>query len=203
MKAAHSYGGIVLHDVINLRHAEKAAEQGVDGLILVCAGAGGHAGMLSPFALVTEVRAVFRADHPVRRRSRNGASDPGGAGHGRRPRLYGHALHRDARGQCAAGYKQMLVDSAARGHRLHLAVQRRAGNYLGPSVRLPVSIPTICRRRQDQDEFRRGRRNSTAKVWRDIWGAGQGVGSIDDLPGVAELVTRLEAEYRAARAVLA
>ena len=117
--AVHGYGGVVFHDVINLRHAEKAAAQGVDGIIAVCAGAGGHAGLLSPFALVKQIREVYcRHHHPVRRHE-HAAPIAGGPRFGCGPCVSGHALHRDRGGQCARRVQANAHRQRRRGHRLY------------------------------------------------------------------------------------
>lgn len=200
--AVHSYGGIVLHDVINIRHAKKALEAGVDGLILVCAGAGGHAGTLSPFALVSEVRQFF--DGPV--------ALSGSIAHGR------HILAAQAMGadfaymgtrfiatqeaNAVPGYKQMLIDSAANDIVYSSLFTGVHGNYLKKSIVAagmdPDNLPEA-----DKSTMSFGSGGSSkSKAWRDIWGAGQGVGLIEDVPSVADLVARLKREYDAAKAEL-
>ncbi|MCW0234459.1 MAG: nitronate monooxygenase family protein [Ferrovibrio sp.] len=200
--AIHSYGGIVLHDVINIRHAKKALEAGVDGLILVCAGAGGHAGTLSPFALVSEVRQFF--DGPL--------ALSGSIAHGR------HILAAQAMGadfaymgtrfiatqeaNAVPGYKQMLVDSAAGDIVYSSLFTGVHGNYLKKSIIAagmdPDNLPEA-----DKSTMSFGSGGSSkSKAWRDIWGAGQGVGLIEDVPSVADLVARLKREYDAAKSEL-
>jgi nitronate monooxygenase len=200
--AIHSYGGIVLHDVINIRHAKKALEAGVDGLILVCAGAGGHAGTLSPFALVSEVRQFF--DGPL--------ALSGSIAHGR------HILAAQAMGadfaymgtrfiatqeaNAVPGYKQMLIDSAAGDIVYSSLFTGVHGNYLKKSIIAagmdPDNLPEA-----DKSTMSFGSGGSSkSKAWRDIWGAGQGVGLIEDVPSVADLVARLKREYDAAKAEL-
>lgn len=200
--AIHSYGGIVLHDVINIRHAKKALEAGVDGLILVCAGAGGHAGTLSPFALVSEVRQFF--DGPL--------ALSGSIAHGR------HILAAQAMGadfaymgtrfiatqeaNAVPGYKQMLIDSAAGDIVYSSLFTGVHGNYLKKSILAagmdPDNLPEA-----DKSTMSFGSGGSSkSKAWRDIWGAGQGVGLIEDVPSVADLVARLKREYDAAKAEL-
>lgn len=201
--AVHSYGGIVMHDVINVRHAKKALEAGVDGLILVCAGAGGHAGTLSPFALISEVRKFF--DGPL--------ALSGSISHGR------HILAAQAMGadfayigtrfiasreaNAVSDYKQMLIDSAAADIVYSSLFSGVHGNYLKKSV---------ARAGYDPDNLPEGDKTtmnfaagggSKAKAWRDIWSAGQGVGLIEDVAPVADLVARLKQEYDAALAELA
>lgn len=203
VQAVHSYGGIVLHDVINIRHARKALDAGVDGLILVCAGAGGHAGTLSPFALVSEVRKFF--DGPL--------ALSGSIAHGR------HILAAQAMGadfayigtrfiatqeaNAVLDYKQMLIDSAAQDIVYSSLFSGVHGNYLKKSVaRAGYDPDNLPEGDKASMNFAAGE-GSKAKAWRDIWSAGQGVGLIDDVPPVADLVARLKREYDAARAELA
>lgn len=200
--AIHSYGGIVLHDVINIRHARKALEAGVDGLILVCAGAGGHAGTLSPFALVSEVRQFF--DGPI--------ALSGSIAHGRQI-LAAQAMGADfaymgtrfiatQEANAAADYKQMLIDSAANDIVYSSLFTGVHGNYLKKSIAKagmdPDNLPDA-----DKNTMSFGSGGSSkSKAWRDIWGAGQGVGVITDVPPVGDLVARLKREYDAAKAEL-
>ncbi len=200
--AAHSYGGIVLHDVTNIRHAEKALEEGVDGLILVCAGAGGHAGTLSPFALLPEVRRFY--DGPI---ALSGAIASG------RAILSAQALGADLayigtrfiatkEANADPRYKDMLITSSAKDIVYTPLFTGVPGNYLKPSIRAagldPDNLPTA-----DKNKMNFGSGGSMkAKAWRDIWGAGQGLGSIEDAPLVSDVVNRLEREYAAARAAL-
>lgn len=202
VQAAHSYGGIVMHDVINVRHAKKALEAGVDGLILVCAGAGGHAGTLSPFALVSEVRQFF--DGPI--------ALSGSIAHGRHI-LAAQAIGADfayigtrfiatQEANAVPEYKQMLIDSTANDVIYSSLFTGVHGNYLKKSIAKagldPENLPEA-----DKSTMSFGSGGtSKSKAWRDIWGAGQGVGIIEDVPTVAELVQRFKREYDAARAEL-
>ena len=144
--AVHSYGGITLHDVINRPFARKAIEKGADGLIAVAAGAGGHAGTLSPFALIEEIRAWFDGPLALSGAIATGGGDPGGAGDRRRPRLYRLGLHRHRGSQCGRRLQADDHRMRRRRHRLHQPVHRRA-RQLSAAVdrRAPASIPTICR----------------------------------------------------------
>ncbi len=203
LDAVHSYGGIVLHDVISIRHAKKALDAGVDGLILVAAGAGGHAGMLSPFALVGEVRRFF--DGPL---ALSGSIASGGA------ILAAQAMGADfayigtrwlatEEANTSAGYRDAIVGSSAADVIYTNLFTGVHGNYLRKSIvaagldpdDLPQSDPTTM-------NFGSGG-GAKAKAWRDIWGAGQGVGLMHDVPAVGDVVDRLEAEYRAALARVA
>ncbi|WP_341703422.1 nitronate monooxygenase family protein [Ferrovibrio sp.] len=202
VKAAHSYGGIVMHDVISVRHAEKALEQGVDGLILVCAGAGGHAGTLSPFALVSEVRRFYQGTIALSGAIANGRSILAAQAMGADLAYMGTRFIATREANADATYKQMLVETAATDIVYSPLFTGVHGNYLKPSIaragldpdNLPIADKTTM-------NFGSGG-GSKSKAWRDIWGAGQGVGSIDDVPSVAELVGRLHREYDEAQAQL-
>ena len=202
MDAIHSYGGIVMHDIISIRHAQKALEAGVDGLILVAAGAGGHAGGLSPFALVGEVRKFF--DGPV---ALSGSIATGDAvlaaqAMGADFAYIGSRWLATKESNVDDNYRQAIVESAAADIVYTNLFTGVHGNYLKKSIvaagldpdNLPVADKTAM-------NFASGS-SSKAKAWRDIWGAGQGVGLMDDVPTVAEMVARLIAEYDAARARL-
>ena len=199
-QAAHSYGGVVLHDVINDMFARKAIEKGADGLIAVAAGAGGHPGTTSPFALVQEIRAWF--DGPV---ALSGAIATGGAvlaaqAMGADLAYIGSAFIATEEANAAPDYKQMIVGSASSDIVYTDLITGVHGNYLRPSLRragldpdnLPASDPSKM-------DFSGG----AAKAWKNIWGAGQGIGAVHAVVPAGELVARLESEYRAARARLA
>ncbi|MEO1358627.1 MAG: nitronate monooxygenase family protein, partial [Pseudomonadota bacterium] len=202
LDAVHSYGGIVLHDVINLRHAEKALEAGVDGLILVAAGAGGHAGTLSPFALVGEVRRIF--DGPI---ALSGAIATGDAilaaqAMGADFAYIGTRFIASQEAHAAESYKQAILRAAASDIVYTNLFTGVHGNYIRESIELagldPAALPEA-----DKSKMNFGDGNSRAKAWKDIWGAGQGVGQIADLPPAAEIVARMKAEYDAAKLRLA
>lgn len=203
LDAVHSYGGIVLHDVISIRHAQKALEAGVDGLILVAAGAGGHAGMLSPFALVGEVRKFF--DGPV---ALSGAIATGDAvlaaqAMGADFAYIGSRWLATKEANVDDAYRQAVVESSAADVIYTNLFTGIHGNYLRKSIVAagldPDNLPEADKSKMN---FGSGG-NSKAKAWRDIWGAGQGVGLMDEVLGVAEVVEKLKAEYAAARARLA
>lgn len=196
VEKVHAYGGRVFHDVISARHARRALDAGVDGLILVCAGAGGHAGALSPFALLPEVRAMF--DGPV---ALAGAISSG------RALLAAQVMGADfvymgtrfiATQESAAvpAYKEMLVGSSAADVVYTPYFSGIPANYLKPSIAAAGLDPDALPAARDPAEVRAS--GDRHKRWSAIWGAGQGVGSIRDLPTTAELADRLEAEYRAA-----
>lgn len=197
--AAHSYGGVVFHDVISIRHAEKAIEAGVDGLILVCAGAGGHAGTLSPFALLPEIRRIFQGPIALAGAIANGQSILAAQALGADFAYMGTRFIATQEANAVDAYKQMLVDTRAEDIVYSSLFTGVPGNYLKPSIAAagmdPDNLPSADKSKMD---FGSGG-NSAAKAWRDIWGAGQGVGSIDSVPSVAELVDQLKAEYREAR----
>jgi nitronate monooxygenase len=199
VQAAHAYGGIVLHDVISRRHAEKAAEQGVDGLILVCAGAGGHAGMLSPFALLPEVRRFFPGIIALSGAIATGKAILAAQALGADLAYIGTRFIATREANAPDPYKEMIVNAGANDIVYTNLFTGVHGNYLKPSIAAagldPENLPLA-----DKSKMNFGSGGSMkTKAWRDIWGSGQGVGSIIDAPPVAEIVERLHAEYRAAR----
>jgi nitronate monooxygenase len=202
VERVHAYGGIVLHDVINVRHAEKALEAGVDGLILVCAGAGGHAGTLSPFALVNEVRRFYDGTLILAGAITNGAGILAAQAMGCDLAYLGTRFIATQEANASDRYKQMILDARAADILYTPYFSGVHGNYLKPSIRAagldPENLPDAPAGQMNYDK-----RGERPKAWKDIWSAGEGVGSIADAPPVAELVDRLEREYRAARARLA
>lgn len=199
--AVHSYGGIVLHDVISLRHAEKAIEAGVDGLILVAAGAGGHAGMLSPFALVGEVRKIF--DGPI---ALSGSIATGDAvlaaqAMGADFAYVGTRFIASQEAHASAEYKQSITSAAASDIVYTNLFTGVHGNYIRESISNsgldPDNLPVADKTKMD---FSSG--SSKTKAWKDIWGAGQGVGQIEDIATAGEIIARMKEEYDAARARL-
>lgn len=197
--AIHSYGGIVLHDVINNRFAKKAIEKGADGLICVAAGAGGHAGTLSPMPFIQEVREWF--DGPV---LLSGAIATGDAvlaaqAMGADMAYIGSAFIATKEANADEGYKQSLVDYAASDIVYTNLFTGVHGNYLRPSIEAagldPDNLPE-----SDPSKMNFGSGGSTkAKAWRDIWGCGQGINAIKSIDTAGELVERLKREYAAAR----
>ena len=192
---AHSYGGLVFHDVISVKHAKKAAEQGVDGLILVCAGAGGHAGTLSPFALVREVREWFDGAIILSGSISDGSSVAAAKMLGADFAYIGTRFIATQEANAEPEYKQCLIDSAAEDIIYSSLFTGVHGNYLKPSV---VNAGLDPNNLPDADKtamnFGSGG-NTDAKAWKDIWGSGQGIGSIQDAPPASELVSRLKEEY--------
>jgi len=198
VEAAHSYGGVVYHDVINVKHAKKAAEEGVDGLILVCAGAGGHAGSLSPFALVREVKEWFDGTVILSGAISDGSSIASSLALGADFAYIGTRFIATEEANADQGYKESLIKHAANDIVYSNLFTGVHGNYLAPSIEDagldPHNLPEADKSKMN---FGSGG-NMKQKAWKDIWGSGQGIGSIADAPPVAELVDRLEEQYRAA-----
>jgi nitronate monooxygenase len=198
--AAHSYGGVVLHDVINNKHARKAIEKGADGLIAVAAGAGGHAGVKSPFALVQEIRQWF--DGPL---ALSGSISTGDAvlaaqAMGADFAYIGSAFIATEEARATDAYKQAIVDGGSDDIVYSNLFTGVHGNYLAPSIRAagldPENLPA-----SDPSKMNFG--GSSAKAWKEIWGCGQGIGVINKVQGAGEYVAQLKREYVAARARLA
>lgn len=195
----HQWGGLVFHDVTTIRHAEKAIEAGVDGLILVTAGAGGHAGTLNPFALLAEVRQFF--DGPI---ALAGAISSG------RDILAARVMGADfvymgtrfivsKEANASASYQQMIVDSSAKDIIYTPFFTGIPGNYLRPSITAagldPEKLHLLDKNNPDVNNF-------DAKAWKDIWGAGQGIGSIKQITSASEIICQLKTEYQQAKAQL-
>ncbi|MGI0526422.1 NAD(P)H-dependent flavin oxidoreductase [Rhizobium giardinii] len=196
--AIHSYGGIVLHDVINNRHANSAIRKGADGLIAVAAGAGGHAGTLSPFALVQEIRTWFGGPLLL-----SGAISTGGAvlaaqAMGADMAYVGSAFIATTEARASDAYKQMIVDSSANDIVYSNFFTGIHGNYLKPSIVAagmdPEQLPQADPSKMDFATATTG-----AKAWKDIWGCGQGIGAVTEIGPVSALVDRLAREYDEAR----
>jgi len=195
-QAAHSYGGVVLHDVINNKFAHKAIEKGADGLIAVAAGAGGHAGVKSPFALVQEIRQWF--DGPL---ALSGAIATGGAvlaaqAMGADFAYMGSAFIATHEARAVEAYKQAIVDSNSDDIVYSNLFTGVHGNYLAPSIRAagldPEHLP-------ESDPSKMNFGGDAKKAWKDIWGSGQGIGAITQIQSTADYVAQLRREYRAAR----
>ena len=197
--AVHSYGGIVLHDVINLRHAQKALEAGVDGLILVAAGAGGHAGTISPFALVGEVRRIFDGPIVLSGSIANGGSILAAQAMGADLAYMGTRFIATQEAHAVDEYKRAIVNSSASDIIYTNLFTGVHGNYIRESI-LNAGLDPDALPESDKTKMNFG--SDKAKAWKDIWGAGQGVGLMDDVPSVAQLVERLKREYDDARARL-
>jgi nitronate monooxygenase len=198
VEAAHSYGGLVYHDVINVRHAKKAAEQGVDGLILVCAGAGGHAGALSPFALLREVKQWFDGTIILSGSIGDGYSVASSIALGADFAYMGTRFIATKEANADPEYKKMLEESAADDIVYSSLFTGVSGNYLKPSIKNagmdPDNLPDA-----DKSSMNFGSGGNTkSKAWKDIWGSGQGIGLIEDSPSVGELVGRIKVEFDSA-----
>jgi nitronate monooxygenase len=198
----HAYGGLVFHDVISVRHAEKALEAGVDGLILVCAGAGGHAGTLSPFALVGEIRRFYDGPIALSGAITNGSSILAAQAMGADLAYMGTRFIATTEANAVEAYKQCIVDSCASDVVYTPYFTGVHGNYLKHSIEAagldPDQLPL-----RDKSAMDFGKGAEGAKAWRDIWGAGQGVGNIGEILPTAQLIARLQEEYQTARASLA
>lgn len=200
--AVHSYGGIVLHDVISLRHAEKALEAGVDGLILVAAGAGGHAGGLSPFALVGEVRKIFSGPIVLSGSISNGSAVLAANAMGADFAYMGTRFIASQEAHATEAYKRAIVEANASDIVYTDYFTGILGNYIKKSIEnagldpnhLPAGDPGAFAKLSQENKD-----GGASKAWKDIWGAGQGVGLIDNVPTVAQIVDTLEQEYRDAK----
>ena len=194
--AVHGYGGIVFHDVINLRHAEKAAEQGVDGIIAVCTGAGGHAGTLSPFALVKQIREIYSGAIILSGAMSTGADVLAARALGADLAYLGTRFIATPEANASEAYKKMLVDSTAEDIVYSSLFTGVHGNYLrGSIVRAGFDAEHLAEGDKNAMNFAGG---ASAKAWKDIWGAGQSVSGIHRIEPVAELVERMAVEYREA-----
>jgi nitronate monooxygenase len=196
-QAVHGWGGVVLHDVISNTFAHKAVEKGADGLIAVAAGAGGHAGAKSPFALVQEIREWF--DGPI---ALSGAIATGGAilaaqAMGADFAYIGSAFIATSEANAVEDYKQMIVDSNSDDVVYSDFYTGVPGNYLKPSIRKAGLDPDNLPRRDSGMNF--GSSRGGAKAWKDIWGSGAGIGAIKSVVPAAELIARLKREYQQAR----
>ncbi len=194
--AVHAWGGVVMHDIINNFFARKAIEKGADGLIAVAAGAGGHAGVKSPFALIQEIREWF--DGPI---ALSGSIASGGAvlaaqAMGADFAYIGSAFIATAEARAIEGYKQMIVDSSSDDIVYSNLFTGVHGNYLKGSIRNagldPDKLP-------DSDPSKMNFGGDSKKAWKDIWGCGQGIGAIKNVQPAADLIARLKSEYQAAR----
>jgi nitronate monooxygenase len=199
--AIHSYGGIVLHDITNVMHAKKALAKGADGLIAVCTGAGGHAGTLSPFALIQEIRQFFDGPLALAGSIANGGAIAAAQAMGADFGYIGSAFIATSEANAQAAYKQSIVDSASDDIVYTNLFTGVHGNYLAPSIKAsgldPNNLPE-----SDPSKMNFGSSND-AKAWKDIWGCGQGIGAIDKLMTTGEFVAQLQEEYNQARECLA
>ncbi|WP_058087751.1 NAD(P)H-dependent flavin oxidoreductase [Aquabacterium parvum] len=201
-QAVHGYGGVVLHDVINNRFAHKAVEKGADGLIAVAAGAGGHAGTLSPFALVQEIREWFDGPLALSGSIANGRSILAAQAMGADFAYIGSAFIATEEARAVDAYKQMVVDSSSADILYSSKFTGVHGNYLRPSI-IAAGLDPDALGDGDPSQMSFGSKNAgEAKAWKDIWGCGQGIGAIKQVLPTAELVARLKAEYAAAKAAI-
>ncbi len=198
--AVHGYGGVVFHDIINLRHAEKAAAQGVDGIIAVCAGAGGHAGVLSPFALVKQIREVYAGTIILSGAMSSGADVLAALALGADLAYLGTRFIATEEANAPAEYKQMLIESRGEDIVYTSLFSGVLGNYLRGSVTRagldPDKLPEADKAKMN---FGSGGA-SELKAWRDIWSAGQSVSGIHDVKAVGALIEGMAHEFNAARA---
>ncbi|HSW14733.1 MAG TPA: nitronate monooxygenase family protein [Solimonas sp.] len=199
VEAAHSYGGLVYHDVISIKHAKRAIQAGVDGLILVCHGAGGHAGKLSPFALVPEVRKFYDGTIILSGAIASGDSILAAQAVGADLAYIGTRFIATQEANAVPEYKQMLVDATGEDIVYTNLFSGVHGNYLRESVKRvgydPDNLPV-----GDKSTMNFGSGgNQKTKAWVDIWSAGQGAGQVNDVLPAAEVIARLEREYLAAR----
>jgi nitronate monooxygenase len=202
-QAVHAYGGIVMHDIINDRFARKAVEKGADGLIPVAAGAGGHAGALSPFALIQELRTWFDGPIALSGAIANGAAILGAQAMGADLAYIGSAFIATKEANAAQGYKDMIVESSGEDIVYSNLFTGVHGNYLRPSI-LAAGLDPDNLPEADPSKMNFGSGGNTkAKAWKDIWGCGQGIGAVEEILGAGDLVAKLAAEYEAAKASLA
>ena len=202
-EAVHSYGGTVLHDVINDKFARKAIEKGADGLVPVAAGAGGHAGSLSPFALIQGLREWFDGPIALSGAIAHGRSILAAQAMGADLAYVGSAFIATQEANANPAYQQMIVESTGEDITYTNLFTGVHGNYLTPSIIAagldPANLPT-----SDASAMNFGSGgNQKAKAWRDIWGCGQGIGSVKSVPPAAELIARMAADYEQAKADLA
>lgn len=197
--ATHSYGGIILHDVINIRHSKKALSMGADGLIAVCSGAGGHAGRLSPFALIPEIRQFHDGPLLLSGSIAHGGSVAAAQAIGADLAYIGTRFIAAEEANAEQAYKQEIIDSSGEDIVYSSLFTGVHGNYLKGSIEKagldPNNLPTA-----DKNAMNFGSGGNTdAKAWKDIWGAGQGVGSVSSAPPVSEIVEQMKREYAEAK----
>jgi nitronate monooxygenase len=199
----HSWGGVILHDVINDKFARKAIEKGADGLIPVAAGAGGHAGGLSPFALMQELRQWFDGPIALSGSIACGRSILAAQAMGADLAYMGSAFIATKEANAVQGYKDMIVESSGEDIVYSNLFTGVHGNYLRPSIeRAGLDPDNLPQADPSKMNFGSGG-NTEAKAWKDIWGCGQGIGVLNDIPSTADFVDRLAAEYETAKAELA
>jgi nitronate monooxygenase len=198
-QAAHSYGGVVLHDIINNKFAHKAIEKGADGLVAVAAGAGGHAGVKSPFALVQEIRQWFDGPLALSGSIASGSAILAAVAMGADFAYIGSAFIATDEARAAQEYKQSIVDSNSDDIVYSNLFTGVHGNYLAPSIRSagmdPENLP-------ESDPSKMDFGGDKSKAWKDIWGCGQGIGAVNKIQSTAAFIAQLKAEYATAKARL-
>jgi len=198
-QATHSYGGVVLHDIINNKFAHKAIEKGADGLVAVAAGAGGHAGVKSPFALVQEIRQWFDGPLALSGSIASGSAILGALAMGADFAYIGSAFIATDEARAAQEYKQSIVDSNSDDIVYSNLFTGVHGNYLAPSIRNagmdPENLP-------ESDPSKMDFGGEKTKAWKDIWGCGQGIGSVNKIQSTAAFIAQLKAEFATAKARL-
>jgi nitronate monooxygenase len=197
-EAIHSYGGVVLHDIINNTFARKAIEKGADGLIAVAAGAGGHAGVKSPFALIQEIRQWFDGPVALSGSIANGGAVLAAQAMGADFAYIGTAFIATHEARAADGYKQAIVEGTSDDIVYSNLFTGVHGNYLKSSIRAagldPDNLPE-----SDPSKMSFGGGEGSKKAWKDIWGSGQGIGAVNEVAHVKDFVARLKREYQQAR----
>jgi|TARA_B110000438_G_scaffold127706_1_gene124040 nitronate monooxygenase len=197
VEAVHGYGGLVFHDVINIKHAKKAIDQGVDGVIAVCAGAGGHAGTLSPFALVKEIRAIYDGLIILSGSMSCGQDILAAQCIGADLAYFGTRFIATNEANAVNEYKEMIVASNADDIVYSSLFTGVHGSYLKGSITNAGLDPELLND-GDKQKMDFGSENTKSKAWKDIWGAGQGVGTMNDISSVKDLVENLFDEYNSA-----
>ena len=198
VEAVHSYGGLVFHDVINMRHAKKAISQGVDGIIAVCAGAGGHAGTISPFALIKEIKDIFDGFVILSGSMSNGRDVLAAECIGADLAYMGTRFIATKEANAVDEYKDMIIDSDADDIVYSSLFTGIHGSYLKGSI-IKSGIDPENLELGDKNMMNFDSSESKAKAWKDIWGAGQGVGSMKDIPNVSDLVDEIEQDYNSTK----
>ena len=198
VEAVHSYGGLVFHDVINMRHAKKAISQGVDGIIAVCAGAGGHAGTISPFALIKEIKDIYDGFVILSGSMSNGRDVLAAECIGADLAYMGTRFIATKEANAVDEYKDMIIDSDADDIVYSSLFTGIHGSYLKGSI-VKSGIDPENLELGDKNTMNFDSSESKAKAWKDIWGAGQGVGSMKDIPNVSDLVDEIEHDYNSTK----
>jgi nitronate monooxygenase len=204
IKAVHGYGGVVIHDVVSLRHAEKALEQGVDGLIAVTCGAGGHAGQINPFALITEIREIFDGPLALSGSISTGAGILAARALGADFAYMGTRFIASFEANVSDDYKQMILDCSAKDIVYSSAFTGIPANYMTPSITSNgidlASLANIDAKHLDLAKDEADLKKDTGpKAWLDIWSAGHGIGTIHNAPSINEIVGQLETELNQAK----